>query len=220
MKKQKEIFKNSEADEWFLRNNRSNSDTKVKDCHIIKSLKELEIVPKKILEIGCSNGIRLNNLNNIFGSECFGIDPSDMAIENGKKQFPNISLKVGLADLLPFESNSFDLIIFGFCLYVCDRSDLFKIALEADRCLSDKGYLVILDFYPPFPYKNKYSHVNGVFSYKMNYAKMFLWNPIYNEVLIRVFGHADFYNYNLPNEKVSVIILSKNEEFSYPKEPY
>lgn len=220
MKKQKEIFYKSEADNWFLRNYSSSKIEQNKDCIILKSLKDLNILPKKILEIGCSNGIRLNNLNLTFGSECFGIDPSFMAIENGKKQFDNINLQVGSADILPFEPNSFDLIIFGFCLYVCDRSDLFRIAYEADRCLKNKGHMVIFDFHTPFPFKNNYTHADGIFSYKMNYAKMFLWNPVYNEVLIRVFGHADFNNYNLPNEKVSIIILSKNEEFSYPKEPY
>lgn len=220
MKTQKEIFLSKEADQWFIRNNQTYENKKNESDIIIHTLKEIEIVPKKVLEIGCSNGIRLNNFNKNFGSECFGIDPSDKAIENGKKAFPNISLQIGTADLLPFADNSFDMIIFGFCLYLCDRKDLFKIAFEADRCLSNNGFLVIMDFHPPFPYKNSYTHTEDVCSYKMNYAKLFNWNPAYNEIFNTIFSHSGFSKRNIPDEKVGLTILTKNEEFAYPFEPY
>lgn len=220
MKTQKEIFLANEADQWFTRNNQFYEKTKNDTGIIIQSLKEIEIVPKKVLEIGCSNGVRLNNFNKIIGSECYGIDPSAKAIEDGKKQFPNISLQVGTADSLPFEDCSFDMIIFGFCLYLCDRKDLFKIAFEADRCLSDKGFLVIMDFHPPFPYKNTYTHKENIYSYKMNYAKLFNWNPAYNEIFNNIFSHSGFSKRHIPDEKVAITILNKNEEFAYPLEPY
>jgi ubiquinone/menaquinone biosynthesis C-methylase UbiE len=207
MKTQKEIFLSKEADQWFIRNNQTYENNKNESDIIIRTLKEIEIVPKKVLEIGCSNGIRL-------------IDPSDKAIENGKKAFPNISLQIGTADLIPFSDNSFDMIIFGFCLYLCDRKDLFKIAFEADRCLSNNGFLVIMDFYPPFPYKNNYAHTADICSYKMNYAKLFNWNPAYNEIFNTIYSHSGFSKRNIPDEKVGLTIMTKNEEFAYPFEPY
>lgn len=220
MKTQKEIFLASEADQWFIRNKESYKDKRDENDIIIQFLKEIEIVPKKVLEIGCSNGTRLNNFNKVFRSECFGIDPSNQAIENGKKEFSNISLQVGTADLLSFEDDSFDMIIFGFSLYLCDRKDLFKIAFEADRRLSDNGFLVIIDFCPPFPYKNRYIHKQGIYSYKMNYSKMFSWNPSYDEIFNIIFSHSEFSKRNIPDEKVSVTILNKNKEFAFPLEPY
>lgn len=220
MKTQKEIFKASEADQWFLRNMKSYENTKDDDGIIIRSLKEIEIVPKRVLEIGCSNGTRLNRFNQVFGASCFGIDPSLHAVETGKNEFPNVSLAVGTADELPFENNSFDLIVFGFCLYVCDRKDLFKIAYEADRCLMDGGFLVFMDFCTPFPYKNIYAHTEGVYSYKMNYSKMFSWNPAYNEIFSTIFSHAGFSKRDIPDEKVGLTILNKNEAAAYPIEPY
>lgn len=220
MKTQKEIFLASEANQWFLRNKKYYDETKDNDGVIIQTLRDIDIIPKKVLEIGCSNGFRLNKINTVFGSECFGIDPSVQAIENGKKEFPNISLQVGTADFLPFVDNSFEMIIFGFCLYLCDRKDLFKIAFEADRCLSDNGFLAIIDFYPPLAYKNTYTHTEGIFSYKMNYSKMFSWNPSYNEIFNKVFTHYGFIRRNIPNERVNLIILNKNEEFAYPLDPY
>jgi len=220
MKSQKEIFKATEADQWFNRNKESYEKTKNENGIIIQTLKEIEIVPKQVLEIGCSNGAKLNKIQKAFGSECFGVDPSAKAIELGKNEFPNISLQIGTADLLPFDNNKFDVIIFGFCLYLCDRADLFKIAYEADRCLSDQGYLVIVDFYPPFPYKNTYTYKEGVYSYKMNYSKLFSWNPTYNEINNTVFSHSGFSKRHIPNEKVALTILNKREEFAYPIDPY
>ena len=143
MKSQKDIFKASEADEWFNRNKESYKKNKKENDIIVRTLNAIEIKPNKVLEIGSANGERLNKIHKYFGSECFGIDPSLKAVQQGKDEFKNISLEVGSADSLPFDDNKFDVIIFGFCLYLCDREDLFKIAYEADRCLSNKGLSLI-----------------------------------------------------------------------------
>ena len=112
--------------------------------------------PKRLLKLDVG-GHRLEIIRNAFHSDSYGIDPSSKDIEDGKSIYPNNSFQVGTADNLPFDDDSFDMVIFGFCLYLCDRKDLFKIAYEADRCLKNKGTLVIKDFCPPFPYKNNYS---------------------------------------------------------------
>jgi hypothetical protein len=41
------------------------------------------------------------------------------------------------------------------------------------------GTQTIKDFYPPFPYKNKYFHCGKIYSYKMVYSLMFKWNLAY-----------------------------------------
>ena len=217
---QKKIFSTSEGDQWFNRNLNSNNANKDNDDKIIQTLQSIELLPNKVLEIGCSSGKRLNLIKNAFSADCWGIDPSPKAIEAGKKEYSEISLNVGTADCLPYDDNSFDIIIFGFCLYLCDRNDLFKIAYEADRCLKNEGTLVIKDFYPTFPYKNKYSHLEGIYSYKMDYSKMFLWNPSYAEVANVVYSHSGFEHRDVPNEKVAIVVLRKNEQYAYPEEPY
>ena len=217
---QKEIFATSEGDQYFLRNSRSGGSQINDNDVIVDLLRFIELRPKKALEIGCSSGDRLDLIKRAFDAECWGVDPSSKAIEDGKIRFPEILLQVGTADILPFENNSFDVIIFGFCLYLCDRNDLFKIAYEADRCLKNEGTLIIKDFYPAFPFKNKYSHHNGVFSYKMDYSKMFSWNPSYAEVAKVVFSLYGFECRDIPNEKVAVIVLRKNEQYAYPEEPF
>ena len=52
-----------------------------------------------------------------------------------EKKFPDVKLKIGTAEKLKFEDDKFDLIIFGFCLYLCDREDLIKIVDETNRVL-------------------------------------------------------------------------------------
>ena len=58
----------------------------------------------------------------------------------------------GAADQLYFESQTFDFVVFGFCLYLCDRDDLFEIAKEAHRVLKPTGWLVIHDFFAEPPH--------------------------------------------------------------------
>jgi nucleoside-diphosphate kinase len=78
----KEIFLNSEGNSFFLRNfNKMNN----KDDLILNKLKVLNLSKMNILEIGCSNGWRLNELNNIIPNHnYFGLDPSKEAIEYGR----------------------------------------------------------------------------------------------------------------------------------------
>ena len=58
-----------------------------------------------------------------------------------------ISAKIGTADQLDFEDKYFDFVIFWFCLYLCDRDDLFQIAKETDRVIKNEGFIIVLDFY-------------------------------------------------------------------------
>jgi len=220
MTTQKEIFKAGEGDQWFERNKKSLNSPPGEDDDIVNLIRSMELFPKRVLEIGCGGGHRLEIIRNVFQADCYGIDPSSKAIDDGKSKYPNISLEVGTADNLPFDPDSFDMIIFGFCLYLCDREDLFKIAYEADRCLKNKGTLIIKDFYPPFAYKNKYSHHDSIYSYKMDYSRMFNWNPTYAEVSKIVFSHSGSALRDVPDEKLAIVFLRKNEQYAYPEEPF
>jgi ubiquinone/menaquinone biosynthesis C-methylase UbiE len=213
---QKDVFLSSEGNAWFQRNNIKNIEADDVDI-VLKAIKFIELsCPSRILEIGCADGKRLNLLKQIFSeTEYYGLDPSEDAIRTGNEKF-RFNLQVGTADTLPFEENFFDLILFGFSLYLCDRKDLFKIAYEADRCLSNNGYLVIKDFQPPFAYKNAYVHYEGVSSYKMDYSRMFTWNPSYTEICRILSSHSGYIQRDIPDERIGVTILHKNNVYTYP----
>src|SRR4051812_35399721 len=51
--------------------------------------------PKKILDIGCGNGVNLP-IANIFPSiECHGLDYAEASIANAKVQYPNVNFHIG-----------------------------------------------------------------------------------------------------------------------------
>ena len=134
MATQKKLWK-EEGNKWFIRNESNGNDSFFNlDKETINLIQKYDLNNNKILEIGCSNGSRLHYLNQEFkASEFYGIDPSDKAIADGKQKYPKLNLAIGTADQLDFKNESFDIVIFGFCLMVVDLNDLFKIVYEADR---------------------------------------------------------------------------------------
>lgn len=202
---QKQIFLDGEGDKWFSRNSQSFSN----NDPVLESIKKLKINYKSVLEIGCSNGFRLNYLDK-KGVELYGIDPSLKAINNGKKNFKNLKLTQATADILNFEDNKFDLLIFGFCLYLVDSDDLFKVSSEANRVLKNNGHLIIYDFEPSNEYFKDYHHKKGVLTHKMDYSKMFTWSRVYVHRYKQIFNHNKIVN-DIHDEdtRVSVNILLK-----------
>lgn len=210
---QKEFFLKGEGNAWFERNKKTLSERKFPDDDIV--LLELTNLFQnfsglKILEIGCGGGERLSWLKS-QGADVYGIDPSSEAIGVCKEK--NISAKIGTADVLPYEGKMFDIVIVGFCLYLCDRQDLFKISSEIDRVLKPTAWLTILDFYKKNHSSNSYAHLEGVFSFKMDYASMFTWHPDYILMLQKIVDHSDFNNLtDNENDMMGFQLLRKKSE--------
>jgi len=206
---QKFVFLESEGDAWYERNieNQNNIFDPQQD-RIIPELLQLPLEPgMKILEIGCSNGLRLKWIKDNLELQCYGIEPSKKAVQSATSQ--DLKVIQGTADSLLFEDDLFDLVIFGFCLYLCDRDDLFCIAKETDRVLKSPGWLIILDFFSPIPSSRLYHHNLSVTTHKMDYRKLFDWNTDYICMTHKVRHHnSDEYTDNIQNW-VGLSILRK-----------
>jgi ubiquinone/menaquinone biosynthesis C-methylase UbiE len=137
----------------------------------------------------------------------FGIEPSKKAVAEAVKR--GVVAVQGTADFLPYENKSFDILIFGFCLYLCDQHDLFKIAHEADRVLKDDAWLIINDFYYPGSVARDYHHKPGVQSHKMDYRKLFEWHPSYVCYSHQLQQHGLHEFCDDPQEWVSVSTMRK-----------
>lgn len=120
--------------------------------------------------------------------------------------------QVGTADQLPWADSSLDVVVFGFCLYLCDREDLFRISAEAHRVLKDQGWLIILDFYAKASYSNPYTHFEGLKSFKTDYAAMFLWHEWYTLFSHKIFGNGNGSFTDDKNEWVSVSVIRKSKK--------
>lgn len=208
--KQKEIFMNSEGDAWFARNKETVASRKLPEsdpllCEILEIYPSLENM--SVLEIGCGDGSRLAWLKKSINADCYGIEPSANAVTAACAKGLNVCQ--GTADELPFDNQTFDIVIFGFCLYVCDREDLFVIASEADRVLRAPGCLMIMDFFSPVSQTKIYDHLPGVDSHKMDYRTLFTWHPDYECITHKVRHHIDARYTDNQDEWTAVSVLRK-----------
>ena len=220
---QKQSFLDGEGDAWFKRNRvgRGSLDAKIAHDPLYIMLAEHLTRLGRILEIGAANGWRLAALNRLKPElETVGIEPSSAADKDGAKIYPEVKLSRGTADELSFRDSDFDAVIFGFCLYLCDRGRLFRVAAEADRVLKTGGFLFILDFHTDVPYRNDYSHLQGMHSYKMDYASLFAWNPCY-VMRDQVFADHSGLEVLSTDSQIGVTCLEKlPAEEAFPPNPF
>ncbi|HMR94752.1 MAG TPA: bifunctional GNAT family N-acetyltransferase/class I SAM-dependent methyltransferase [Microthrixaceae bacterium] len=173
---QRDVFLSGEGDRWFERNPIDEVRADGRD----RLVASFVLASSSVLEIGCADGRRLAAVSSLAPARRFvGIDPSAAAVEAGRIRFPNLELMIGTAEDLPFVEQ-FDLVVVGFCFYLCDRALLPRIVSEIDRVLRDGGTLVIIDFDPDLPSCRPYRHRRGLWSYKMDYAALFLAHPSYS----------------------------------------
>jgi len=209
--RQSQVFLDSEGDAWFRRNEEAvNSKTSYPETETIKRvLGHFKDDINRVLEVGCANGAKLFDLCSFFEAEGFGVDPSKTAVKSGQELHKHLNFAVSTASNLPHLDNSFDLVFFGFCLYLVDRNDLLKAVSEADRVLKAGGYLAILDFDPKQRHSREYHHRPGLHSYKSSYANFFTAGGHYYLVAKDSYSHeAANFSVN-SDERVSLTVLYK-----------
>jgi len=205
---QKKIFLKYEGDNWYLRNKKNldyrNLNNKILVSKVSKLIKNKKL---NVLEVGCSNGNNLVNLKKIE-KKCsyFGLDPSRKAINALNKK--KIKGKVGTADRLYFKNNSMDIIIYGFCLYLCDTSLYSNIFKEAYRVLKKKGHIVIFDFYSKKMRKFNYNHDLKIKTVKNDFKKIFLKNNLFIVKFEKILFYNKIFKKNNSSKNTDKISLS------------
>jgi SAM-dependent methyltransferase len=209
--KQRDVFLRSEGDAWLERNLPGSPLALPESDEVLLAILQLPLSqtagPAKVLEIGCGSASRLEWLRENRGFDCYGIDPSANAVKEAKAR--GIVAHQGTAEMLGFDAAAFDIVVFGFCLYLCDREDLFRIAAEADRVLRNPGWMVIHDFYSPTPSQRPYRHQSGIFSFKMDYRTLFAWHPGYRNYFHKLSHHIDGTYTDDRDEWVATSVLRK-----------
>lgn len=217
----KESWLAFEADGWFERNKLIIENYCASEDKVLSLIHDYKLDPSRVLEIGCSAGYRLNEINKKYSNcKTFGIEPSLKAIEYGQQTYPQVEFLHGTADNLDyFESNSLDIVIVGFVFYVVDRNLLFKVVAEIDRVLKNGGFLIIIDFFSETTLKNEYQHIKDfkAYSFKQNYDEIFSASKLYYLFDKSTFNHTnkkldatiDYYN------KFSISLLKKDIDACY-----
>ena len=206
---QKEVFMGGEGDGWFRRNRAAITRPVHADDPVLVALGRIRKAGpvSSVLEVGCGAGQRGAAIATRLGVRVCGIDPSAEAVAHACSL--GIDARRATAEALPFADATFDVVLFGFCLYLCDRGDLFRIATEADRVLRPQGWVAIHDFFSPQPSARPYHHRAGLWTFKMDYRRLFEWHPHYTCMHHEVHHHATALLTDAVDEWVAVSVLRK-----------
>ncbi|MFY9985991.1 MAG: methyltransferase domain-containing protein [Chthoniobacterales bacterium] len=204
------IFSEGEGDAWFKRN-REPYDPELDP--VFSGLVSQAIEPRDILEIGASRGDRLDALHTHYHANVTAVDPSAVAMADGRKTFPYIQFFAATASSLPLPSQTFDLVIASFVFHWIDRKSLLLSAAEIDRVLKPEGHLLIGDFAPFSPNKVRYHHRLDVemYTYKQDYSGLFLATAGYVTIAQQILDHQSLKCVpNIPeHERFSITLLRK-----------
>jgi SAM-dependent methyltransferase len=174
---QTEIMLICEADAWLDRNREKLG----MDDRVTEVIRDLKLNPERVIEVGCSNGWRLERLQKEFGCLTLGVEPGQRAVKEARAR--DLCVYRATADAMPIHSRWADLLIYGFCLYLTEPGDWFRIASEGDRVLKAGGHIVIHDFAGDGDLKSvPYRHRRGVFSYHFDFGRLWIGHPLYRGV--------------------------------------
>lgn len=218
---QEQAFLSTAADGYFERNySPENEKRKLNDDRITRLHESLPLAPpKRMLEIGCLTGFRCELFRRKFGSEAYGVDPSEQAINKGRELYPDVRLDVSVVTQMPRYTEPFDCVVLGNFLYWVDRQSLFHAAAAIDAVLADKGILYLVDFDMAYPHKQAYHHQNDLHTYKMPHFKMFDWHPHYYIVHQTYYLESD-HTFTLPrHDCTQITVLRKDSDQGFAQPP-
>ena len=97
-----------------------------------------DIEQKKILDAGAGEGYFLSSIN---AKQKCGIELSEIRVKTALKLFPDLNITVSDVRKMPFEDDSFDVII---CSEVLEHVDGYANALEEfKRCIKPDGSIIL-----------------------------------------------------------------------------
>jgi ubiquinone/menaquinone biosynthesis C-methylase UbiE len=105
-----------------------------------KSLKN-----KKVLDLGCGDGIDLKHLANL-GGDVYGLDASKELLEKAKKALQNAKFINASFQNIPFEDDFFDLVYSKYAIQTVDDLDL--VFQEVHRVLKVGGIFLFVAVHP------------------------------------------------------------------------
>ena len=101
---------------------------------------------QRVLDVGCGKAFLLYELTQVVpGLEVVGIDISEYGIQNAKEEVREC-LQIAEAQNLPFEDNSFDLVISLTTLHNLKIFDLKKAVQEIERVSRGNSYIMVESF--------------------------------------------------------------------------
>lgn len=145
-----------------------------------------------VLDVGCGTGTILKGLADKAEIVGYGIDIAENMLAEAKKKCPQMTFELSRCDNMPFEDNTFDILISCMSYHHFDNRESFQ--KEAARVLKPGGVLYIAD--PRLPWLIRKT-VNGVLRLFRINGKIFSAKEIVSHFAAHGFVNAgksvDFY---------------------------
>lgn len=145
--------------------------------HVINQLETIKF--DNLLDVGCGTGEILTTVKRLYpNTSMYGIDVSEEMLKKAKeKVLDTVTLSLGDAEHLPFENGKFD------CLLCTDSFHHYptpkRAIAEFCRVLDTNGYLILADFWKPFPIRQA----------------MNIFIPFSNEGDVRIYSKSEIINF-------------------------
>lgn len=173
---QKKAFLRVEGDNWFRRVRSGTAVEEQIDCveSILVDAIRRTVFPTKlrnIAEIGSSRGDRLLRIARALKWSGVGVDPSELAVEEGNRSWPSDDLlfRVGTADATNLEPESVTVLFFGWSLMYVEPELMDAVRSEILRILAPGGLVAVFDFDYGEPLAIEYKHDNHLRTFRRNY---------------------------------------------------
>lgn len=117
----------------------------IRDCYkdtLRRILDHTDLKGKRVLEIGCGPG-RITQMFIDAPHLIVGVEPEFEAVRQGTKNVPDAIFICGSGMNLPFQSDSFDVILFSLSLH--HHPDSLAALTEAGRVMAHTGLILILE---------------------------------------------------------------------------
>lgn len=160
--------------------------------HIIDTLSILQF--SNVLDVGCGTGEILNAIRKLYPTVSLqGIDISQEMLKQAEnKKIDNVKLYLGDAEHLSFENDKFDVLICTDSFHHYPKPQ--KAIDEFYRVLQNNGYLLLADFWKPFPVRQL----------------MNIFIPFSNEGDVKIYSQSEILNFlkhtgfqNIQYQKIS-----------------
>lgn len=139
-----------------------------------KILASIDLQGKELLDIGCGDGTDLVNYKRM-SALCCGIDPSQAFIAIARDRLPGVQLLVAQGESIPFEDNSFDIVVSKYALQ--SSGDVPTILREVARVLRTGGDFIYLSKHPLRQFvENIYSNGAKVNYFEQQIVDSFIYN--------------------------------------------
>jgi SAM-dependent methyltransferase len=173
------------GDNWFQRNKDSLGNRDLAG----PAVRALKKKPESILEIGSANGWRLKAMRDEYGCQVTGVEPAQeprfAAIDAGIQTFNTTA-----DNLSAMDDESFDVVIYGFCLCFVSPEDWIPMVAEANRVLRDGGHIVVYDFVGTRFLKRRMMGImkddaleaKPIYIYNFDWTELWLAHPAYRRV--------------------------------------